>query len=41
MIINDWQGWVGTFTGVVLLTVAALPVATLTVWALEIGRAHV
>ncbi|WP_207939462.1 VanZ family protein [Actinomadura darangshiensis] len=38
MIIEDWHGWVGTFTGVVLLTVAVLPLAALAVWALARRR---
>ncbi|WP_208760938.1 VanZ family protein [Micromonospora orduensis] len=33
-----WQDWTGTFTGVVLITVAALPVAVLAVWALARRR---
>ncbi|MET8233411.1 VanZ family protein [Micromonospora sp. NPDC005298] len=33
-----WQDWFGTFTGVVLVTVAALPVAALAVWALARRR---
>lgn len=35
---NGWHGWVGTFTGVALVTVAALPLAALTVWALARRR---
>ena len=31
---EGWHGWVGTFTGVALITVAVLPLAALTVWAL-------
>ncbi|MGE7386492.1 VanZ family protein [Streptomyces sp. NPDC004126] len=31
MIIKGWHGWVGTFTGVALITVAVLPLAALTV----------
>ncbi|MEO3808061.1 VanZ family protein [Sphaerisporangium sp. B11E5] len=33
-----WHGWVGTFTGVALITVAALPPAALAVWALARRR---
>ena len=33
-----WHGWVGTFTGVVLVTVAALPLAALAVWVLARRR---
>ncbi|MEU0413387.1 VanZ family protein [Streptomyces griseorubiginosus] len=33
MRLEGWHGWVGTFTGVVLLTVAALPLAVLAAWA--------
>lgn len=29
-----WHGWAGTFTGMVLITVAAPPLAALTAWAL-------
>lgn len=36
--IKDWHGLVGTFTGVVLLTVAVLPLAALAVWALARRR---
>ncbi|MFC4590211.1 VanZ family protein [Sphaerisporangium corydalis] len=36
--IKGWHGWLGTFTGVVLLTVAVLPLAALTVWALARRR---
>lgn len=36
--IKGWHGWVGTFTGVALLTVAALPLAALVVWALARRR---
>jgi glycopeptide antibiotics resistance protein len=35
---GGWHLWVGTFTGVVLLTVAALPLAALAVWALARRR---
>ncbi|MGW1752534.1 VanZ family protein [Streptomyces sp. NPDC002092] len=38
MRLEGWHGWVGTFTGVVLLTVAALPLAALTAWALARWR---
>ncbi len=36
--LEGWHGWVGTFTGVVLLTVAALPLAALAAWALARWR---
>ncbi|MEO3929986.1 VanZ family protein [Micromonosporaceae bacterium B7E4] len=36
--IKGWHGWVGTFTGVVLITVAVLPLAALAVWALAHRR---
>jgi glycopeptide antibiotics resistance protein len=36
--VKAWHGWVGTFTGVVFITVAALPVAALVVWALARRR---
>lgn len=36
--IKGWHGWLGTFTGVAHLTVAALPLAALTVWALAHRR---
>jgi hypothetical protein len=35
---DGWRGWVGTFTGVALITVAALPLAALAVWALARRR---
>jgi hypothetical protein len=35
---EGWHRWVGTFTGVVLLTVAVLPVVALVVWALARRR---
>ncbi|MFJ6169123.1 VanZ family protein [Micromonospora orduensis] len=35
---TGWQDWFGTFTGVVLITVAALPLAALAVWALARRR---
>ncbi|WP_326794082.1 VanZ family protein [Streptomyces sp. NBC_01808] len=38
MRLEGWHGWVGTFTGVVLLTVAALPLAALAAWALARRR---
>jgi glycopeptide antibiotics resistance protein len=38
VIIKGWHGWVGTFTGVVLITVAVLPLAALAVWALARRR---
>jgi glycopeptide antibiotics resistance protein len=38
VIINGWHGWVGTITGVVFITVAVLPLATLAVWALARRR---
>ena len=34
MVIKGWHGWLGTVNGVVLITVAALPLAALAVWAL-------
>jgi glycopeptide antibiotics resistance protein len=36
--VEGWHGWVGTFTGVVLITVAVLPLAALAVWALARRR---
>lgn len=36
--LKDWHDWVGTFTGVVHITVAALPLAALAVWALARRR---
>jgi hypothetical protein len=36
--LNSWHDWVGTFTGVVHTTVAALPLAALAVWALARRR---
>jgi hypothetical protein len=36
--VEGWQRWVGTFTGVVLVTVAVLPLAALAVWALALRR---
>lgn len=38
MIIKGWHGWVGTFTGVALITVAVLPLAALTVGVLARRR---
>ncbi|MFE3036588.1 VanZ family protein [Streptomyces canus] len=38
MRLEGWHGWVGTFTGVVLLTVATLPLAVLAAWALAHWR---
>jgi len=38
VIVNGWHGWVGTITGVVSITVAALPLAALAVWALARRR---
>ena len=32
MVIKGWHGWIGTFNGVALITVAALPLAALAVW---------
>jgi hypothetical protein len=37
-VIKGWHGWVGTFTGVALITVAVLPLAALAVWALARRR---
>jgi hypothetical protein len=37
-VVEGWHGWLGTFTGVVLLTVAVLPLVTLAVWALARRR---
>src|SRR5262245_51599233 len=36
--LKGWHGWFGTFTGVVVLTVAVLPLAALAVWALARRR---
>ena len=36
--VEGWHGWVGTFTGVALITVAVLPLAALAVWALARRR---
>lgn len=36
--LTDGHNWVGTFTGVVLITVAVLPLAVLAVWALAHRR---
>ena len=38
MRINGWHGWVGTFNGVALITVAVLPLAVLLVWGLARRR---
>jgi glycopeptide antibiotics resistance protein len=37
-VLKGWHGWVGTFNGVVLITVAVLPLAALAVWALAYRR---
>jgi glycopeptide antibiotics resistance protein len=37
-VIKGWHGWVGTFTGVALITVAVLPLAVLAVWVLARRR---
>jgi hypothetical protein len=37
-VLKDWHDWVGTFTGVVLITAAALPLAALAVCALALRR---
>ncbi|MFG1813473.1 VanZ family protein [Kribbella sp. NPDC049174] len=37
-IISGWHGWVGTFTGVALMTVVVLPLAALAVWVLARRR---
>ncbi|MGW0435871.1 hypothetical protein ACWDV4_25430 [Micromonospora sp. NPDC003197] len=36
--IKGWHGWVGTFNGVALITIAVLPLAALAVWALARHR---
>ena len=36
--VQGWHGWVGTFTGVALFTVAVLPLAAVAVWALARHR---
>lgn len=36
--VEGWRGWLGTINGVVLLTVAALPLAALAAWALARRR---
>ncbi|GAB1646238.1 VanZ family protein [Krasilnikovia sp. MM14-A1259] len=36
--VKGWHGWFGTFNGVVLITVAALPLAVLVVWVLAARR---
>ncbi|SCF27477.1 VanZ family protein [Micromonospora chokoriensis] len=37
--VTGWHGWFGTFNGVVLITIAVLPLAGLVVWALARRRA--
>jgi hypothetical protein len=37
--LQGWHGWAGTISGVVLITVALLPLAALAVWALARRRA--
>ncbi|MGW1447392.1 hypothetical protein ACWCO3_03745 [Micromonospora sp. NPDC002411] len=36
--VKGWHGWLGTFNGVVLITMAVLPLAALVVWALARRR---
>lgn len=36
--VEGWHGWLGTFRGVALITVAVLPLAALAVWALARRR---
>lgn len=36
--VDGWHGWVGTFRGVALITMAVLPLAALAVWALARRR---
>jgi glycopeptide antibiotics resistance protein len=36
--VKGWHGWVGTFNGVAVITVAVLPLAALAVWALARRR---
>jgi len=36
--VEGWHGWLGTFNGVALITVATLPLAALAVWALTRRR---
>jgi hypothetical protein len=36
--VKGWHGWLGTFNGVALITVAALPLAALAVWVLARRR---
>ncbi|MEU8157414.1 VanZ family protein [Micromonospora sp. NPDC048986] len=36
--VKGWHGWLGTFNGVVLITVVVLPLAALAVWALAHRR---
>lgn len=38
MRLEGWHSWIGTFTGVVLLTAAMLPLAALVAWALARRR---
>jgi glycopeptide antibiotics resistance protein len=38
MRMTGWDGWVGSYTGVVLITVAVVPLVVLTVWALARRR---
>lgn len=38
MIRAGWHGWFGTFTGVALIAIAALPVAALVVWVMARHR---
>ena len=38
--VKGWHGWVGTFTGVALVTVAVLPLAALAVWVLARRRSR-
>jgi glycopeptide antibiotics resistance protein len=38
MRMHGWHGWVGTYTGVALITVAVLPLVALTVWAVARRR---
>jgi hypothetical protein len=37
-VLKGWHGWVGTFSGVVVITVVVLPLAALAVWALAHRR---
>ena len=36
--VDDWYSWIGSYTGIVILTLAAFPLAALTVWALARRR---